>query len=144
MCRTLASETRILSHFGLPNKSMIGWKWVGFNYFLGECPLNSQQICLYGCCGYLWVCVRGPKYLGHFGPPIRLKLGFSTILSKSLHWIYTGLSLHAHWSYLQRCVEYGPQGPNYWAILGPKIGHNYGFLTFSQEDSIILHQSCFA
>ena len=52
-----------------------------------------------------------------FRPPNESKFRFSIILLKSFLWIYINLALYAHWSYFQTCVIYGPQTPNFGAII---------------------------
>ena len=82
--------------------------------------------------------------MGHFGPSYESKLRFSNILLKSLVWIHISLTLYAHWSYFQRCVEYGPQRPNFWAILGPKVRKISGVWSLPQKvftgfTTVLLH-----
>ena len=60
-----------------------------------------------------------PKFLGHFGPPNESKFRFLTILLTSFIGINISLALYAHWRYFQKCVQYGPQRPNFCAILEP-------------------------
>ena len=55
------------------------------------------------------------------------------MLLKSFLWIQISLALYAHWNYFQRCVQYGPQRPNFWAILDPKVSKNYGLWPLSQK-----------
>ena len=78
-----------------------------------------------------WVCKR--NILGHFGPPNESKFRFSNILLKRLLRIHISLALSAHWSYFQRCVQNGPQRPNFWAILGPKVSQICGVRSRSQK-----------
>ena len=78
-----------------------------------------------------------PKFLGHFGPPNESNFRFSTTLLKRFLWIHFSLALHAHW----RCVQYGP---NFWAILNPKVNQNSGLWSLSQKvfigfTSVLLH-----
>ena len=75
-----------------------------------------------------------PQFLGHFGPSNGSKFRYSTILLKSFFWIHTSLALYARCSYCQRCVQYEPQRPNFWAILDPKVSQNSG---------LVSHQYCF-
>ena len=81
---------------------------------------------------------------GHFWPSNESKFRFSNILLKSLVWIHISLPLSAHWSYFQRCVKYGPQRPNFWAILGPKVRKISGVWSLSQKvftgfTTVLLH-----
>ena len=77
---------------------------------------------------YFCRCVKDkpqrPKFLGHFRPLNESKFRFSNILLKSFYWINTSLALFVHQSYFQRFVQSGPQRPNFWAILGPKVSQN--------------------
>ena len=84
------------------------------------------------------------QILGHFGPPNESKFRFSNILLKRLVWIHISLALYAHWSYFQRCVKYGPQRPNFWTILGPKVRKFSGVWSLSQKvftgfTTVLLH-----
>ena len=84
------------------------------------------------------------KFLGHFGPPSESKFRVSNILLKSFLWIHINRALYANWSYFQRCVQYGPQRPNFWAILGHKVSQNSGVWSLSREfftgfTSVLLH-----
>ena len=73
------------------------------------------------------------QILVHFGPPNESKFRFMNILLKRLVWIHISLALYAHWGYFQRCVKYGPQRPNFWAILGPKVRKISGVWSLSQK-----------
>ena len=68
------------------------------------------------------MCVKDQrsKFWGHFGHPNELKFRFLTILLTSFLWIHISLALYANWSYFQICIQYGPQRPNFWALLDPK------------------------
>ena len=59
------------------------------------------------------------QFFGHFGPSNESKFGFLTILLESFLSIRTSLALYAHWSYFQRCVQYGPivsQNSGLWSL----------------------------
>ena len=77
------------------------------------------------------------KFLGNFGPPNESKFRFLNILLKSFLWIHINFALYAH------CVQYGPQKPNLWAILGPKVSQNSGVWSFLEKFSLVSHQYCF-
>ena len=52
---------------------------------------------------------------------------------------------YTHWSYFQICVQYGPQRPNFWSILDPKISKNSGRWSLSEKvftgfTSVLLHK----
>ena len=60
------------------------------------------------------------------------------------HWTHTSLASYVHWSYFQRCVQYGPQRPNCWPFLDPKVSQNPGLWSLSQKVStgfttVLLH-----
>ena len=69
--------------------------------------------------------------------------GFRLFVKKNFLWIHISLALYAHWGYFQRCVQYGPQRPNFGAILNPKVNQNSGLGSLSQKFSLVSHQYCF-
>ena len=96
---------------------------------------------------YICRCVKdrplGIKFVVRFGPLNESKFRFLNILLKSFPWIHTNIALYAHWSYFRRCVQYGPQRSNFWAILGPKISQNFGVSSLFKNISLVSHQYCF-
>ena len=83
-------------------------------------------------------------FSGRFGLPKESNLSFSVILSTIFLWIHISLALYAHWSYFQRCVQHGPQRPNFWAILDNKVSKNSGLWSLYQKvftdfTSVLLH-----
>ena len=59
-------------------------------------------------------------------------------------WMHTSFALSAHWRYFQRCVQHGPQRPNFGAILDPNIIQNSELWSLFQNlftgfTSVLLH-----
>ena len=77
--------------------------------------------------------VKGPN----FGPPNESKFRFFSIWLISLLWIHISLVLYAYWSYFQRCAKYGPQRPNLWVILAPKLVKFLVFGHFFKKFSLV-------
>ena len=77
------------------------------------------------------------------GPPNESKFRFLKNKLKNFFWIHINLALYAHWSYIQRCVQYGPQRPNFLTILGPKVSQILVFGHFLKKFSLVSHQYCF-
>ena len=74
------------------------------------------------------------KCVGHFGPPNKSKLRFSTILLKRLIWIHTSLALYSHWIYFQRFVQYGASKAQFLGHFGRKSKSKFCTLfTFSKS-----------
>ena len=131
------------------------WKWHPwakfvnvqvFVNFLENFPLDSHQtwfISLLELLLYVHVLKIGPRE-PNFGPPNESKFRFSNIMLKSFLWFHISLALYAHWSYFQRCVQYGPQRPNFWVILDSKLSQNSVLWSLSQKvftgfTSVLLH-----
>ena len=77
----------------------------------------------------------------NLGRPNESKFSFSTILLKSFLCIHISLVVYAHWSHFLRCVPYGHQRPNFWAILNAKVSKNSGLWSLSQTGftSVLFH-----
>ena len=107
-----------------------------YSTFLKKFPLDKLELsaCWRYFCRYVKDKPQRPKFVGHFGCPNEPKFRFSTILLKSFLWIHIGIALYAHWSYFRRCVQSGPEKPNFWAIWSPSQ------IVFSGFTSVLLHQ----
>ena len=82
------------------------------------------------------MCKDGPKEAQIFGPFCAskwVKIQVFDYFVTCFLWTHIGLTLNAHCSYFQRCMQYGPQRPNIWAILDPKISQKSGLLSHSQN-----------
>ena len=73
------------------------------------------------------------QFFGHFGPQSKSKFWSLVTFSKSFHLFHISIASHAHCKNCQRCVKYGPQRPNFGAILGPLINKNSGLWSLSQK-----------
>ena len=128
---------QIFRPFLAPNRTKIG-QYIGFRLFSAGFTWNL----IYKLIGATLVAVQkiGPRD-PNFWASKWVKT--QVFLLKSFLWIHINLALYAHWIYFQRCVHYGPQRPNIWAILGPKVSQNFGLVTFSKKFLLVSHEYCF-
>ena len=110
--------------------------------------LDAHQFC------YMWslellpemctIWTSKAQFWGHFGPQCNSKFWTLVTFSKCFHWFHISIASHTHCKYFQQCVEYGPQMPNFEAILGPKVNQNSGIWSFCRRvftgfTSVLLH-----
>ena len=123
-----------------PNRAKIG-QYIGFRLYSWKVSTGFTRNWVYKPVGATFIGVYkiGPrdKIFGHFWPPNVSRKQIFDCFHKCFLWIHISLALYAYWRYFQRCVQYGPQRPNFWVILDPKLSQNCGLWSLSQKCSII-------
>ena len=110
-------------------KVSAGFTWNLINKLIGRCVYYRPQ---------------RPKFFGPFWASRWVKIEVFEYFVKSVLWIHINLALYAHWRNYQSFVQYGPQRPNFWAILGLKVSKNSSVWSLSLDVftgliSVLLH-----